>query len=70
MGSAASRTVAMKTDDSKTEKGHQTDNDNLTSWSELDMVDVDCLGEMSEDPTSVLQCVSLPFKLCLVLLLG
>jgi len=51
MGSAASKTVTMKTDDSKTEKGHQTDNDNLTSWSELDMGDVDCLGEMSEDPT-------------------
>ena len=72
MGSQTSKTVLEHKNNTKEEKGGGNNSD--TSWTDIEMVDgdlaLDCLGGLAEDPVSCLQCLSLPFKLCLGLLMG
>jgi len=72
MGSKTSKTVLEPLNNNKEVKGGSSTSD--SSWTDIEMVDgdlaVDCLGALSEDPVSCLQCLSLPFKLCLGLLMG
>ena len=70
MGSKTSKTVLETENNNKEQRGGSSD----TSWTDIEMVDgdltLDCLGALSEDPVSCLQCLSLPFKICLGLLMG
>ena len=72
MGSKTSKIVLDQNNNQKEEKGGSSNSD--INWTDIEMVDgdltVDCLGALSEDPISCFQCLSLPFKLCLALLMG
>ena len=72
MGSQTSKKVLEHNNYQKEEKGGSSNSD--ISLADIEMVDgdlvVDCFGTLSEDPISCFQCLSLPFKLCLGLLMG
>ena len=75
MGSQTSKTALEHKNNDNEEKGGNCHSD--TSWTDIGLVDCDLtgdclggLGGLSEDPVSCLQCLSLPFKLCLGLLMG
>ena len=71
MGSQTSKTVLDQNHNHKEGKGGSSNSD--VCLADLDMVDgdlaVDCLGALCDDPISCFQCLSLPFQICLGLLM-